>query len=199
MTEGYIKFNCEWEQKEISIPASTFLELEASRDLLFKQKLIGMYPDGIGYGNISTRIDKSTFLITGSATGQFEHLTHEHYAVVTDYNFQKNSISCTGKTKASSESLTHAAVYEILPEVSAVVHIHCLWLWEKLLNILPTTPSEIEYGTPEMALSIQKIISETEGNTIIMGGHREGILSFGQNLDEATSSIIRIYNHYQHD
>ncbi len=197
MTEGYIKFNCNWEQKEIQIQDEIFGQLEAARTRLYKLRLIGMYPDGIGFGNISVKsAESSSFIITGSATGQFAKLEPKHFALVTGYNFALNAISCTGQTKASAESLSHAAVYETLPEVRAVVHIHCLSLWEKLLNVLPTTSAEVEYGTPEMAEAIRELISEMkyDEKVIVMGGHREGILAFGQNLEEATSEIIKIYN-----
>lgn len=201
MKEGYIKFNCEWNQTDIQISPLLFQKLEEARTKLYQLELIGMYPDGIGYGNISTRIDSSTFLITGSATGQFEQLKPENYALVTGYNFAENSVYCTGQTKASAESLTHAAVYEVLPDVKAVVHVHCLWLWEKLLNNYPSTPTEVEYGTPEMAKAIQQQLTRMNLNEklIVMGGHREGILTFGGTLEEATSEILKIYNQYQHD
>ena len=202
MTEGYIKFNCIWEQKEIQIEPSLLIELESARTRLYELGLIGMYPDGIGFGNISVKSDKgSPFIITGSATGQFEKLKPSHYAQVTGYNFAQNTISCTGQTKASAESLSHAAVYESIPEVGAVVHIHCLWLWEKLMNSNLTTSREVEYGTPEMAEAIQHLISvmKTDEKVIVMGGHREGILVFGSNLSEATDEIIKNYKHYQNE
>ena len=202
MTEGYIKFQCNWEQKEIRIPEDLFLSLEKERSQLYELGLIGMYPDGIGFGNISVRTEGSSFIITGSATGQFNKLDQSHYSLVSAYNFANNSISCKGLTKASAESLTHAAVYEALPEVGAVVHVHSLWLWEKLLNNYPTTSVKIEYGTPEMALAVQSLAAERgqkEEKIIIMGGHREGILAFGKNLEEATTQIINIYNRYQND
>jgi L-ribulose-5-phosphate 4-epimerase len=202
MTEGYIKFQCNWENEEIQVPEEMLLSLEKERKQLYKLGLIGMYPDGIGFGNISIRIEGCSFLITGSATGQFATLNQSHYSLVSEYHFAGNSISCKGLTKASAESLTHAAVYEALPEIGAVVHVHCLWLWEKLLNNYPTTSGEIEYGTPEMALAVQSLAAEMrmkDENIIIMGGHREGILTFGKNLEEATTQIIEIYNRYQND
>jgi dihydroxyacetone kinase DhaKLM complex PTS-EIIA-like component DhaM len=75
-------------------------------------------------------------------------------------------------------------------------------LWEKLLNDYPTTSEEIEYGTPEMALAVQSLAAEmgmSDEKIIIMGGHQEGILAFGKNLEEATTQIIKIYNRYQND
>ena len=185
-----------------SFPEELFLSLEKERSILYKLGLIGMYPDGIGFGNISVQTDGGSFLITGSATGQFATLNQSHYSMVSESSFEDNSISCKGLTKASAESLTHAAIYRAIPEVGAVVHAHCLWLWEKLLNHYPTTSGEIEYGTPEMALAVQSLAAEmgmSDENIIIMGGHREGILAFGKNLKEATTQIIEIYNRYQND
>lgn len=202
MNEGYIKFQCNWTKEEIRIPEETFVALEKYRSDLYQLGLIGMYPDGIGFGNISVKNSSSSFYITGSATGQYPSLRMEHYAEVLSYDFAQNSLSCVGLTKASAESLTHAAVYEALPETAAVVHIHCLWLWEKLLNNYPTTSPEIEYGTPEMATAVQELAKDaaTQADKIIvMGGHREGILAFGRTLEEATNEILKIYNRYQND
>jgi ribulose-5-phosphate 4-epimerase/fuculose-1-phosphate aldolase len=203
MTEGYIKFHCNWEQKEIRIQEEIFQNLEQERSQLFKLGLIGMYPDGIGFGNISVKSEENTsFIITGSATGQYAHLDHSHFALVTAYNFEKNSVTCEGMTRASAESLTHAAVYEALPEMGAVVHVHCLWLWEKLLNNYPTTSEEIEYGTPEMAYAVKNLaatLNPKQEKVIVMGGHREGILAFGRNLKEATSTIINLFNQNKND
>ena len=201
MNEGYVKFNCTWEQKEILISEDVFKELQHCRSQLYELKLIGIYPDGIGFGNISVK-NESGFIITGSATGQFVKLDRSNYAQVNRYNIEKNSITCSGLTKASAESLTHAAVYESIPEAGAVVHVHCLWLWEKLLDIFPATSADIKYGTPEMADAVGNLasgINKKEEKIIIMGGHQEGILTFGSNLNEATNQIINIYNRYKND
>lgn len=202
MNEGYVKFQCNWKKKEIDIPEEIFNSLEQHRSYLYQLGLIGMYPDGIGFGNISVKSSHNTFYITGSATGQFTNLTKYHYAEVLSYSFSENALQCSGMTKASAESLSHAAIYEAAPEAKAVVHIHCLSLWEQLLNSYPTTSSEFEYGTPEMAEAVQTLAKELRHNDkkiIVMGGHQEGILAFGRNLEEATNQIIKIYNLYQND
>lgn len=202
MNEGYIKFQCNWVKKEIRIPKEIVATFEKYRSELYQLGLIGMYPNGIGFGNISVKNSSGSFYITGSATGKYPSLETRHYAEVLSYNFAQNRLSCIGLTKASAESLTHAAVYEAIPEVCAVVHVHCLWLWEKLLGKYPTTSPEIEYGTPEMAIAVQELAKETTDCTdklIVMGGHQEGILTYGRNLEEATNEIIKIYNRYQND
>ena len=203
MSEGYIKFNCIRKQEGIHIQEDIYAQLETARTRLYALGLIGMYPDGIGFGNISIRNNVgAAFIISGSATGGLSHLKPSDYSLVTKYDIAKNTIHCSGLTKASSESLTHAAVYQSVPKAGAVVHVHCLWLWEKLLNAFPTTSEEIEYGTCEMADSVGKLALEIVGNEqqiIVMGGHREGILAFGNNITEVTSQIINLYNQIKHD
>ncbi len=202
MNEGYIKFQIDWTKKELRISEKIFDNLEKYRSELYQLGLIGMYPNGIGFGNISVKNSLDSFYITGSATGKYPSLQMEHYAEVLSYDFEQNSLSCVGLTKASAESLTHAAVYEAIPEVRAVVHVHCFWLWEKLQENYPTTSPEIEYGTPEMAIAVRALAKEVaaqEHKIIVMGGHEEGILAFGRNLEEATNEIIKIYNRYQND
>jgi ribulose-5-phosphate 4-epimerase/fuculose-1-phosphate aldolase len=71
---------------------------------------------------------------------------------VVAYDFAENWLRCEGPTVASSESLTHAAVYESEPTVFSVIHGHDVKLWAALLEEEATaTPKGVEYGTPEMA------------------------------------------------
>jgi hypothetical protein len=202
MTEGYIKFNCIWDQAKVLFPTSEYRQLEKARSELFALGLIGAYPNGIGFGNISARSkDAASFMISGSATGGFSTLMPEDYALVTGYNIAQNTIFCTGLIQASSESLTHAAIYQVIPHVGAVIHVHCLWLWEKLMGKYPTTAAGIEYGTPEMAQAVGQLasnIKDDEEKIIVMGGHREGILAFGHHVKDAIEPLISVYDHYQH-
>src|SRR5438093_11120110 len=116
MNEGVIKFNCQW-IKEEPLEIKWLEELNVWRDKLYNLGLIGVNKEGIGYGNISIRFRQHTFIITGSATGKFKKLTPEHYTRVTHYNFDENSLTTIGPIKASSESLTHAMLYECVTEI----------------------------------------------------------------------------------
>ena len=135
MDEGYIKFNCEWVKSKLNFDISI---MNHWRDNLFDLKLIGAYDNGIGYGNISVRTDDG-FVISGSTTGNLRKLNIGHYSKVIAYDFNKNFLKCVGPIKASSESMSHAAVYESNPKINAVIHVHNLDLWTKLLNKVPTT------------------------------------------------------------
>ena len=190
--EGVIKFNCQW-TKSVPLDEAWIRDLNAWRDKLYRLGLIGLNEDGIGYGNISIRFRKNQFIISGSGTGKFKKLTEEHYALVTDYDVKKNAISSTGSIIASSESLTHAMIYEHSSDVHAVIHVHHFKTWLKLLHSLPATAENIEYGTPEMANEITRLFSEQklfQHKIFAMAGHNGGIVSFGKDLAQAAEVLL---------
>ena len=190
---GSIKFNCNLLAAD-PVDDKTIQEINRWRNILFDHKLIGVYPNGIGYGNISIRLNEKEFLISGTSTGHLETLTTRHYSRVTSYNFAENSLICEGPIKASAESMTHAAVYEMDPDVHAIIHIHNKQMWDELLDKVPTTSASVEYGTPEMALEIKRLFHTTNLITqkiLVMAGHEEGVISFGKDLEEAGELIMR--------
>lgn len=196
--EGYIKFKAHWKEKP-AFSESRIAELNQARQVLYQKNLIGAYAGGIGFGNVSQRVNNSTegnpFLITGSATGNFETLTPEHFSLVTKVDIPQNSLFCEGPIIASSESMSHAVIYEECPDVQAVVHVHSLKLWKDLLWKIPTTDAAATYGSPEMANSIVDLLKNTDlrrSKLFIMSGHEEGIFSFGQTLEEAVEIVINL-------
>jgi len=192
MDEGYIKFNCK-RIPSVDIPLDKVADLNVWRKMMYDKGLIGMYPDGIGFGNISIRHKDNSFLISGTATGGIPNLDALHYALVTDYDLSSNSLICKGQINASSESLTHAMIYESSPSTNAVIHIHNLEIWKRLMNEVPTSDEQVPYGTPEMAKEIKRLFIETDLNRekiIVMAGHEEGIISFGKNLEEAANVLL---------
>ena len=192
--EGYIKYQCYWQEIE-AVAIEEIIELNHWRDRLYKLGLIGEYDNGIGFGNLSIRIPNSEqLIISGTQTGGIPHLNAKHYTKVTDYSWQKNYVTCQGLTKASSETLTHAAIYQALPQVNAVIHIHHELLWSRLLDRFPTTEPNCAYGTPEMAGEIIRLCQQPqtqEQRIIAMSGHESGILTFGLDLDRAGEVLLK--------
>ena len=186
MDEGYIKFNADWENKSISIKNTLIEEMNHWREKCRDKNWIGVYDDGIGFGNISLRLNKTNFLISGSATGGVKRLIKEHFAYVEDYNLEKNFLKCKGQILASSESLSHASIYDNNEDVLRIIHIHDFDLWNKWKNILPTTRSTVSYGTPEMAFALQKCQDNIQSShgVIVMDGHQEGIIAYGSTFNE---------------
>jgi L-ribulose-5-phosphate 4-epimerase len=195
MTEGYIKFNCDWIKQELN---EDITEINKWRNRLYSLNLIGAYENGIGFGNISIR-NGNNFIITGSKTGGIENLTNNHFTKVTNWYFNKNNLTCEGPIEASSESLTHAAIYTSNSNINAVIHVHNINLWEKLIHKIPTTDEKAEFGTPEMAYEIIRLFREnqiTKKRILVMGGHKEGIISFGKDLEEAGNVLLNHFNLY---
>ncbi|GFE71880.1 class II aldolase/adducin family protein [Chroococcus sp. FPU101] len=191
--EGYTKYHCNWIQ-ENALPPVTLKNINQWRTKLFQLGLIGQYENGIGFGNISIRKRNSLeFIVSGTQTGHLTTLNEQHYTTVSDYDWEKNYLTCFGPIQASSESLTHAAIYEANSEIKGIIHVHHLKLWRQLMDQVPTTSGEIAYGTPEMAKEIIRLCQEAnllKAQILVMKGHEEGIIAFGKSLDEAGDLLI---------
>ncbi len=179
--EGYIKFQIHRQQQPIAFDK----ELVSTRQKLYRAGLIGMYPNGIGFGNVSKRQPQTNnpaaFLITATATGGMKRLSANEIVLVKKCNPATNEVWCEGLKDPSSESMTHYVIYKNLPEVQSVIHIHHHALWEHLLKKLPHTAAQIPYGTPEMASAVEKLLQKTEvqkAGIFAMAGHEEGILTW---------------------
>jgi L-ribulose-5-phosphate 4-epimerase len=188
----YIKFSCE--RVAAAIPSFDGLaNLNAYRRKLLDLNLIGVDPDGIGFGNLSVR-DGATgnFYITGSATGGIHELTLADCAKVVACDFKRNRVRYEGSVLPSSESLTHAAIYESDATAGAVIHCHDSKLWVAALNQAPTTSKAAEYGTPEMANEIMQLFTRVDvPKIVVMGGHHGGIVTFGKDLEDAFAVLTR--------
>ena len=112
------------------------------------------------------------------------------------YDYAKNNVDSYGTIMPSSESMTHGAIYDLSPEIRWVFHGHCKTIWEKSGALhLPTTSPSIPYGTPEMALEVGRLWAQTplsETRVFSMGGHEDGIVSFGTTAEEAGKAFIAV-------
>jgi ribulose-5-phosphate 4-epimerase/fuculose-1-phosphate aldolase len=190
----YVKFTSERVSSELT-PFSGFAELNAYRRKLLKLRLIGADSKGVGFGNLSIR-DGATknFFITGSATGGTSELTPADCVKVVAYDFERNFLRFEGSSIPSSESLTHAAIYESDPSAGAVIHCHDSKLWAALLDQAPTSSKTIDYGTPQLAYEIMRLFKQTDLQSrkiLVMAGHAAGILTFGKDLEEAFAVLVR--------
>ena len=194
--EGYIKYHSDWTPGPAPDAAATDL-LERWRRPLFDAGLIGHYEAlGVGYGNLSVRTSTARqFIISATQTGHIECTTAQHYALVTAYDIEANRVSSTGPLQASSESLTHAAIYELSESINAVVHVHSATLWKDLLDRLPTPAADIAYGIPEMARAFERLYRDTDfamSGIAVMAGHEEGIVSIGATLEDAATRVLSL-------
>ena len=200
-TEGVIKFQLDFEQGG-ALDFPQIERIEEWRQRLMRMGLIGQDDaryEGLGFGNISHRVSypgtSHAFVITGTQTGQLQQMDAEHYALVTDCDPQRNTLQAQGPVKPSSEAMTHAVIYRKLHGVEAVVHIHSpeLWSHAQQLDLAITNPA-VEYGTPQMATEIERIIDAglPRGHTISMGGHEDGVITWGESLHAAGNEILML-------
>ncbi len=192
--EGYTKYEIDW-QTGAPLPDQRVAALDACRRRLFAAGLIGFDAEhDVGYGNVSQRAsDLSGFIISGTQTGDIEATDARHYSLVTGWDIDANRVHCRGPVQASSEALTHAAIYELDPSIGAVVHVHCPALWHALKGKLPTTAEDVAYGTPEMARELQRLYRDTylkAHGVAVMAGHAGGLIAFGRDIGQATRRIL---------
>ena len=194
--EGYVKYQSDW--TEGAAPDESIVaELDRWRTPLFEAGLIG-HDDthDVGFGNLSVRAGGEEFVISGTQTGHLEATGPEHYCRVTAVETDANRVHCTGPIQASSESLTHAALYALDEGINAVVHVHSPALWERCRGNLPTTNPDVSYGTPEMAHEFERLWRETDFpncRLAVMAGHADGLVSVGTSLEQATEAMLALY------
>ena len=190
----YVKFTYERVNADIA-PFDQLAGLNACRRKLLELCLMGVDSNDVGFGNVSVRDGVSkNFYITGSATSGVPELTPTDCVRVVAYDFAKNWLRYEGAAIPSSESLTHAAIYESDPSTSAVIHCHDSGLWATLLDRVPETSKSVAYGTPEMAYEIVRLfkVSDVRSRQIFaMAGHEGGIVTFGENLEDAFDVLMR--------
>ena len=214
MKEGVVKFQCDWARKPLVVEPGLLELVNLWRSRLRDLGLFGALPHGVGFGNISVRApgpgqergptvagagappsdETLSFLISGSGTGRLGQLKPENLSHVFSFDLGRNRLSCRGLTEASSESLSHGAIYTARRDAGAVIHVHSSDLWKGLHGRVPTTPAAIQYGTPEMAMSLMELSSNLNpglAHTLVMGGHRDGLIAFGKDLNQVGEAILQ--------
>lgn len=192
--DGVIKFKLTLKRA----PAPEMKEviaLEKWRALFFKLGMIGEYPiEKVGFGNLSSRVIKKTFIITGSQTGHLAHLQAHHYTKVIECDLKKGIVTAEGLIPPSSESLTHYGIYEANSQINCIFHVHHGALWKKMSEgNFDSISDEILYGSQEMANASQELIGNKTSGIFVMKGHDEGIISYGSSAEEAGKLILDLY------
>ncbi|AEF84466.1 class II aldolase and adducin N-terminal domain protein [Treponema primitia ZAS-2] len=199
--DGYVKY------RAIHTPAGAtesplWAQLNEARTRLHDLGLVGEYPGGPGYGNVSVRLGENDFLISGTATGEKRVLTINEYSWVSSFDIEKNTVTTKGPVQASSESMTHGAVYRAFPGAVSVLHIHSRKIFDGMLRDgYPSTPAGAAYGTPEIALAISDCVARLgkPSGVIVMAGHDEGVIAWGPGIDKALDLVLELCTKYKLD
>jgi ribulose-5-phosphate 4-epimerase/fuculose-1-phosphate aldolase len=188
-------------------------QLNDWRQRLFQLDVIGcdLSRYGACYGNVSMRyvdpnlgysFDKPkgqrSFLISGTQTGGLEELADEHFVRIVSYDVSRNKVVAEGPIAPSSETMTHSAIYDLPLELQIryVFHAHSPQIWKNAQQLqIPVTDETVHYGTPQMAREVTRLFEESDladKKILSMGGHEDGIISFGATAEEA-GSLIEAY------
>jgi ribulose-5-phosphate 4-epimerase/fuculose-1-phosphate aldolase len=190
MIEGYTRFGI---QHQKGAPPAGTAELDALRTRLHDLGLVGQNQEGYGVGNVSIRVGGDQFIITGTQTGKPRQLGEMGYTLVTDYSLAENRVACLGPVAASSETLSHGAIYLADPKVGSVLHVHSSRMWEYMLaGDYLSTAVQNECGTVALAQEIAKLAPKPtmHPGLMVLAGHQDGILAFGGSLDQAADRLL---------
>lgn len=195
--EGVIKFKLDHESAAaVNHPA--IITLNHWRTVLARLGLIGADPGryhGLGFGNLSARLEGGGFLITASQTGMLSELTASHYAHVVGSWPEQNRIQSCGPMQPSSESLTHAAIYQANRDIRYVFHCHSPEIWLSATRLgIPLTPAELAYGTAELAATVTALVPSQQAGCsgiFAMAGHEDGVVAFAATAAVAGNTLVK--------
>ena len=196
--DGYVKYTA-LHTPAPAVEALHWAELNKARTQLHRLGVVGVNSQGIGFGNVSIRFKGEEFLVSGTATGASPELTPAEYCLVESFDLVQNSIVSIGPVQASSEAMTHGAVYHSCPGANCVMHIHSEAVFNGMIrNGCPATAKDAAYGTPEIALSLAQCVQElgTDEGAVYLAGHEDGVIVWGPTVERALKIILNLYNEY---
>jgi hypothetical protein len=114
--------------------------------------------------------------------------------VVTRYDPECNRVESFGLVRPSSESMTHGVLYDADPAIRFVFHGHSSDIWERARAMgLPASEPRAGYGTSAMCKEVRGLLRIPEvarGRLLVMGGHQDGVLAFGETAGQAGRALL---------
>lgn len=197
--EGVIRFRFDHRRERLPPGLAALAgELAGWRRRLVARGVVGQEPGrygGAGFGNLSARLPPPHgrgFLVTGSQTGHLADLDLAGFALVDSWDAAAHRLASRGLAPPSSESLTHAALYDASPAIGAVFHVHAPALWARRgTPALPATAPTAEYGSPQMAAEVAALARRLgETGLLAMSGHEDGLLAWGPSPEAAGTALL---------
>ena len=172
-------------------------QLSAWRSILYTLELIGQNTGrygGFAYGNLSMRIeDSERFIVTASQTSGATKLYVNHLVLIEETNIARFWVEATGLEPPSSETITHAMIYQGEPRARFVFHVHSNEIWKHREALrLPQTPAEVAYGSEAMAEAVVQLLEQHQIRPLIFAtaGHEDGIFALGYHAQECGSLLV---------
>ena len=194
--EGVVKFRLDHDPTARLDP-DDLRPLIAWHHICRRLGLIGRDPDrygGYAYGNLSRR-SAAGFVVSGTQTAGNAELDAGDYAEVLTWDPTANRVASRGPCRPSSESITHGMIYDAAEKAGFVVHAHHRAIWTAARRLgLAATGAEVAYGTPEMALAVQRLFDTgalpRDQGLFVMLGHEDGVVSYGADAEIAGGLMV---------
>lgn len=158
--------------------------------------LIGVYENGIGFGNISCRVENGgLFYILGLKMGNFVELDSCYYVLVIDVGVFENCFSCIGLIIVFFEFMSYVVIYEECFDVNGVIYVYDFYFWKSLMYKVFIIEAFVFYGFLEMVESICRLLVEADLKVckiFVMEGYEEGIFIFGKDFVEVMA-VLKVY------
>ena len=116
----------------------------------------------------------------------------DQFCLVESYSLDRNEVWSMGGMDASSESMTHGAMYASNQGIHCVMHVHSRILFDRLLQSgTAATQASIPYGTPAMAHAVSQFARQQSSlpALLVMAGHDEGIIACGTHVGSVLDLI----------
>lgn len=198
--EGVIRFAYQLDQPSSPVDEEISRQLNAWRRILKDVGLVSQDParyDGYGFGNLSTREQEAehgnTFVITATQTGRLASLEPQHYVRVTGFNLSRFWVDAEGSLPPSSESLTHAALYQADARIRWIFHGHSPDIFQRCGALkLVTIPEHVAYGTTDMARAVTELLEANMSRPILFVtlGHEDGVFACGPTARDTGTLMI---------
>ncbi len=177
--EGLIKFKHIRTGQEISrdpLAESVLDRLVQLRNIAYQKRLIGKAADGYPFGNLSVRLPDNRVLITASGTGKLETISTQHFCEITEWDLDGFYLKWLGRMPPSSETFSHLALYNAIPEATTILHTH-REDWNIFTQDHPGTDQQAANGSSFIAeelLMVGFIYRSELPLSIFMRGHPPG-------------------------
>jgi hypothetical protein len=198
--EGAIRFAYGLEAPEGDVAEPAVLQALAGwRAVLKRLALVGQDParyGGQGFGNLSCRERPGVgaFVITASQTAGAEGLNDSDLVRVLYASPERFWVDAVGRQPPSSETLTHAAIYQADATVGCVLHAHSPDIWRRAAALaLPATPEDVPYGSPEMAKAVALLLEQPSRPVVFVTlGHEDGVFACAANATAAANALVHV-------
>lgn len=193
--EGYIKFLVDWQYVLFFLEVK-FVVFNIFWQEFYSRGLIGVYENGIGFGNISCRVESGgLFYILGFKMGYFVRLDICYYVLVIEVGVVENCLSCIGLIIVFFEFMSYVIIYEECFDVNGVIYVYDFYLWQSLMYKVLIIDVFVFYGFLEMVESIWWLLREIDLKVckiFVMEGYEEGIFIFGVDFVEVMA-VLKVY------